>query len=73
MTKMITLENITSHDPFETDSWEVDLFDEDCEGKKLMEPLLGVRVNGGTWLEVRVLLQHIQDRKSLAGKADAND
>ena len=67
---MITLENVTSIDPFETDSWEVGLFDEDCSGRKLKEPLLGVRVNGGTWLEVRALLQHIEDRK---GVADAND
>ena len=57
------LENITGHNPFTTDTWEVDYFDEDCAGNKLMGPLLGVRVNGGTWLEVRALLEHIEQRK----------
>jgi hypothetical protein len=57
------LENIISNDPFETDTWEVDYFDEDCAGRRLKEPLLGVRVNGGAWLEVRALLEHIEQRK----------
>lgn len=61
--KSMRLENMTSHDPWETDTWEVDYFDEDCSGRKLMEPLLGVRVNGGTWLELRALLEHIEQRK----------
>jgi hypothetical protein len=65
------LENIKSHDPWETDTWEVDYFDEDCRGLKLKEPLLGVRVNGGTWLEVRALLEHIDLRKEQLN--DSND
>ena len=58
---MRTLENITSVDPLETDSWEVGYFDEDSEGRKLIGPLLGVRVNGGTWLEVRALMEFIEE------------
>ena len=55
------LNNFTS--ATEVDVWEVDDFDTDWEGKKLAEPLLGVRVNGGVWLEVQVLLEFITERE----------
>ena len=50
------LENIVSHSPLKTDTWEVGMFKEDCEGHELHQALLGVRVNGGTWLSLQALL-----------------
>ncbi len=64
---MITLQNFTNHDPIETDTWEADYFDEDCAGRKLKEPRMGIRVNGGTWIEFRALL------KLVDGVEDAHD
>ena len=59
------LNNFTKMDPPTTDTWEVEVeyYDTDCEGRKLWEPVLGVRVNGGTWLKVKTLLKFIRDRK----------
>ena len=57
----MTLNNFTSET--EIDVWEVDYFDTDCQGRKLAKPLLGVRVNEGTWLEIRALLKFIADRQ----------
>ena len=58
---MHTVENFTSFDPVRTDSWEAGYFDEDCKGEKIKEPLMGIRVNGGTWIEFRALLQLIDE------------
>jgi hypothetical protein len=52
-----------SLNPPEIDKWEVDYFDEDCEGKKLAAPILGVRVNEGVWVPVATLLEYIEGRK----------
>jgi len=59
---MTTLNNFTSKDA--VDVWEVDYFDTDWEGRKIAEPLLGVRVNGGTWLKISALMGFIEDRKA---------
>lgn len=59
---MRSLNNFTS--ATELDMWEVDYFDTDWEGRKLAGPLLGVRVNGGTWLEVSALMKFIEERKT---------
>jgi len=58
----MSLNNFTSLDPVEVDVWEVDRFDEDCEGQKLAKIRLGVRVNGGTWLGVTELFEYIDQR-----------
>ena len=57
----MTLNNFTS--ATEVDVWEVDYFDTDWEGRKLAKPLLGVRVNEGTWMEIRALLKFIAERQ----------
>lgn len=64
---MQTVENWTSYHPPETDSWEAGYFDENCEGKKLKEPLMGIRVNGGTWIEFRALLRLIDEVEDATG------
>ena len=56
---MNTLNNLTSKDSY--DNWEVGYYDTDWKGCKLAGPQLGVRVNGGTWLEVDALLDYITD------------
>lgn len=45
------------------DEWEIDYFDVDPQGRKLFEPLLGVRVNGGTWIKAEALTEAIQTAK----------
>ena len=57
----MTLNNFISNDA--VDVWEVDYYDHTHNGYKLAEPLLGVRVNGGTWLEVSSLISYIEDKK----------
>lgn len=48
----------------EWDEWEVGYFDVDARGLKLFEPLLGVRVNGGTWIKAEALTEAIAKEKS---------
>lgn len=60
--EVMSLNNFTSKT--EVDVWEVDYFDTDWEGRKLAGPLLGVRVNGGVWLEVSALMKFIEERKT---------
>ncbi len=45
------------------DEWEIDYFDVDPWGRKLFEPLLGVRVNGGTWIKAEALTEAMQAEK----------
>ena len=45
------------------DVWEVDYYDRDWQGRKFAKPLLGVRVNGGVWLELAPLLRFIAERQ----------
>jgi len=56
----VSLNNFTSKT--ECDVWEVDYYDHDWQGRKLAEKQLGIRVNGGVWLELDALMQFIQDR-----------
>lgn len=63
----------------EWDEWEVGYFDVDARGLKLFEPLLGVRVNSGTWIKAEALTEAMQAAKdtrhleaiSGLGEADA--
>lgn len=50
----IVLQSLTSLNPMVTDTWEVGMFDVDCAGHHI-HPILGVRVNGGTWIPADVL------------------
>ena len=50
------------HDDY-WDKWEIGYFDVDPHGQKLFEPLLGVRVNGGTWITADALTEAIQAEK----------
>lgn len=61
---MQQLNVFTSMDPIQTDTWEVGYFDTDPRGLKLFEPLLGVRVNGGTWIKAEALTEAIAKEKS---------
>lgn len=45
------------------DVWEVDYYDHDWQGRKLAKKQLGVRVNGGVWLELSALLKYAADRQ----------
>jgi len=38
------------------DTWEIGYFQTDSQGLAI-KPLLGVRVNGGTWVDARILRQ----------------
>ncbi len=57
----MSLNNFTSKD--HCDVWEVDYYDTDWQGRKLAKPLLGVRVNGGVWVELSTLLQYAAERQ----------
>ncbi len=57
----MSLNNFTSIT--KCDVWEVDYYDTDWQERKLAKPQLGVRVNGGVWLELSVLLQYAADRQ----------
>lgn len=46
------------HDDY-YDKWEIGYFDHDPNGAKLLEPQLGVRVNGGIWILADALLTEI--------------
>jgi len=50
-----TLRNLTSLDPMAADTWEVGMFAQDCAGRMLDKPILGVRVNGGAWIPADAL------------------
>ncbi len=52
----MTLNNFTSKT--EVDAWEIDYYDTDWQGQKFAKPQLGIRVNGGVWLELRALLEY---------------
>ena len=67
---MTTLNIVKDLDSMETDVWEVDYFDTDARGNKLAEKHLGVRVNEGTWLPVKELLDFIKIRQ---GELDGTD
>jgi len=56
----VSLNNFTSKT--EVDVWEVDYYDTDWQGRKFFERKLGVRVNGGVWLELDTLMEFIQER-----------
>ncbi len=58
----MSLNNFTSKT--ECDVWEVDYYDRDWEGRKFARPQLGVRVNGGVWIELRALLQYAAERQT---------
>lgn len=59
---MTKLFNFNSPDA-DYDEWEVGYFDVDARGLKLFEPLLGVRVNGGTWIKAEALTEAMQTEK----------
>ncbi len=64
---MQTLLNSSSIDPAafdKFDKWEIGYFDVDPRGQKLYEPLLGVRVNEGTWITAEALTEAIAKEKS---------
>ena len=61
---MQQLNVFTGMDPIHTDTWEVGYFDTDPRGLKLAEPLLGVRVNNGTWIVAEALTEAIAKEKS---------
>lgn len=56
MTKPIKLVNTTSG----VDEWEIAWFNTDCNGLKLDIAHLGIRVNGGTWMDAVTIFEHIQ-------------
>ncbi len=49
------------------DVWEVDYYDHDWQGRKLAKKQLGVRVNGGVWLELRAFLEYAALRQKELG------
>ena len=68
MMKPIKLLNLTSSnavaarllaDQVEADEWEIAWFNTDSRGLQI-EPHLGVRVNGGDWMEATTIAKHIQ-------------
>jgi hypothetical protein len=61
----VSLNNFTSET--ECDVWEVDYYDRDWQGRRMAKSNLGVRVNGGVWIEVRELLNFIAERQKELG------